>query len=313
MWSFVLRRLGSGLVVLAVVSNVTFLLLFFSGTRVGRILLGENATAEQVQAKEAELGLDRPLLARLGDWWTGAVRGDFGTSWLNQRPVFDAIGDRLPVTLALVCTAIVCISLVATLLGVTAAVKRGWVDRVVQVGALIGEAVPGFLIGLLLVTTFAIQLGWFPAISTIAPGAGRSAWVATLTLPVIALILNGAARTAQHLRSAVIKQLGMDYVRTLRSRGLPEREIVFRHVLRSAAPAALTVLSLQFIGMLSGVVVLEQIFALPGLGTLAVQATTTGDMPLVMGVVVYMVLLVVAVNLVVDLINGWLNPKVRVA
>jgi peptide/nickel transport system permease protein len=192
-------------------------------------------------------------------------------------------------------------------------VKRGWADRFVQIGAVVGTAVPSFLIGLVLVTVFAIRLGWFPAVSTISPGLGAGAWVASLTLPVIALLVNGVTSTAQQVRSAVLTQLGADHVRTLRSRGLPEREILTRHVLRSAAPAGLTVLSLQFIGMLSAVVVLEQVFALPGIGTLAVQATTTGDLPLVMGVVVYTVVLVLVVNLLVDLANGWLNPKVRVA
>ena len=135
----------------------------------------------------------------------------------------------------------------------------------------------------------------------------------SLALPLLALLIDGIAGSAQQIRSAFIKQLEQDYVRTLRSRGLGEREIMFRHVLRSAAPAGLTVLSLQFIGMLSGVVILEQIFALPGVGRLAVSATTQGDLPLVMGVVIYTVVIVIVVNLLVDLVNGWLNPKVRVS
>ena len=129
---------------------------------------------------------------------------------------------------------------------------------------------------------------------------------------MIALVINGVASGAQQIRSAVIKQLERDYVRTLRSRGIGEREILFKHVLRSAAPAGLTVLSLQFIGMLGGVVIIEQIFALPGMGPLAVTATTQSDLPVVMGVVIYTVLIVIVVNLLVDILNGWLNPKVRV-
>jgi peptide/nickel transport system permease protein len=310
---FVLRRLASGFVVLAAVCCLTFVLLFFSGGGIVRNILGDQATEAQIAAKEAELGLDRPLLARLTDWWSGAVQGDLGRSWFNRQPVLDTLATRLPVTLAMVLTAILLIAVAATALGMLAAVKGGWVDRVVQIGAVIGTAIPGFLIGLLLVTVFAIQQGWFPAVSTISPGVGPAAWAASLTLPVVALLINGLTSTAQQVRSAVLTQLGMEYVRTLRSRGLPEREILVRHVLRSAAPTGLTVLSLQFIGMLSAVVVLEQVFALPGLGTLAVQATTTGDLPLVMGVVVYTVVLVMIVNLLVDLANGWLNPKVRVA
>jgi peptide/nickel transport system permease protein len=313
MLSFVLRRLGSGLLVLGAVSVITFLLLYISSGNIARNLLGEQASAEQLAAKEAELGLDRPLLARLVDWIGGAVGGDLGTSWFTGQPVVEAIGSRLPVTLALIVVAIVLIGLVATALGVTAAVRRGWVDRVVQVGSVLGTALPSFLIALLLVTVLAVQLGWFPAISTIRPGAGADAWAMSLALPLLALLIDGIAGSAQQIRSAFIKQLEQDYVRTLRSRGLGEREIMFRHVLRSAAPAGLTVLSLQFIGMLSGVVILEQIFALPGVGRLAVSATTQGDLPLVMGVVIYTVLIVIVVNLLVDLVNGWLNPKVRVS
>ncbi|MGY1814937.1 ABC transporter permease [Blastococcus sp. SYSU D00820] len=313
MSSFLLRRLVAGLVVLAAVCCLTFVLLYAATDNIARNILGDQATAEQIAAKEAELGLDRPLLSRLGDWWAGALSGDFGRSWFNRQPVVDAITTRLPVTLTMVVVAILLIAVVATALGTLAAVKRGWADRFVQVGAVIGTAIPGFLIGLFLVAVFAIQLGWFPAVSTLTPGRWDSAWIASLTLPVVALLINGVTSTAQQVRSAVIAQYAMDYVRTLRSRGLPEREILTRHVLRSAAPTGLTVLSLQFIGMLSAVVVLEQVFALPGIGTLAIQATTTGDLPLVMGVVVYTVVIVIVVNLLVDLANGWLNPKVRVA
>jgi peptide/nickel transport system permease protein len=313
MLSFLLRRLVSGLVVLVAVASLTFVLLYTNTGSIARNILGEQATAEQIAAKEAELGLDQSLGSRLLGWFGDAAHGDFGRSWFNREPVVAAIVTRLPVTLTMVVVAILLIGVAATGLGLLAAVRRGWVDRLVQVGAVAGSAVPAFLIGLVLVTVVAIQLGWLPAISTITPGAGPGVWVASLTLPVVALLVNGVTTTAQQIRSAVIRQLELDHVRTLRSRGVPEREILLRHVLRSAAPAGLTVLSLQFIGMLSGVVILEQIFALPGIGQLAVQSTTSGDLPLVMGVVVYTVLIVIVVNLLVDLVNGWLNPKVRVS
>ncbi|WP_224387270.1 ABC transporter permease [Pseudonocardia sp. ICBG1293] len=310
---FLLRRLLSGAVVLAAVCCLAFLLLFFSTDDVASTILGEQATPDQIAAKNAELGLDRPLLERLAEWWAGALTGDFGASWFNNETVVAALAARLPVTLAVVAVAIVAIGVIATALGTTAAVRRGRADRAVQIGAAIGDALPSFLIGLLLVSLFVVALPWFPAVSTIAPGSGIGPWVASLTLPMIALLINGVAASAQQVRGAVLTQMSRDHVRTLCSRGLPEREILVRHVLRSAAPAGLTVLSLQFIGMLSAVVVLEQVFALPGVGTLAVSATTIGDLPLVMGVVAYTTVIVVVVNLLVDVANGWLNPKVRVA
>jgi peptide/nickel transport system permease protein len=215
--------------------------------------------------------------------------------------------------MTMVFAAMILIAICAALIGVAAAVKRGWVDRVVQVGAIIGDSIPGYVIGVFLVTFLAIQLGLFPATSTISPEVGPEAWVISMTLPVIALLINGVTGGAQQIRSAVIKQLERDYVRTLRSRGIGEREILFKHVLRSAAPAGLTVLSLQLIGMLGGVVIIEQIFALPGMGPLAVAATSQTDLPVVMGVVMYTVVVVIVVNLLVDIVNGWLNPKVRVS
>lgn len=313
MLSFIGKRLLSGVVALFVVACLTFTLLYISSGNIARNIMGDQASDAAVAAKAAELGLDKPLLVRLGNWLINAVQLKFGNSWFTNQPVFAAIGARLPLTLTMVIIATLLIAIVATLLGVTAAVKRGMADRIVQVMAVLAASIPGFIIGIVLVLVFAIQLRWFPAVSKISPTAKPADWVASLTLPIIALVLNGIASAAQQIRSAFIKQLELDYVRTLRSRGIPEKEILFRHVLRAAAPAGLTVLSLQFIGLLGGVVIIESIFALPGMGRLAVDATTQSDLPLVMGVVIYSVAIVVVVNLLVDIANGWLNPKVRVS
>lgn len=313
MLTFLLKRLVAGVVVLFAIACLTYTLLYFSSANIARNILGEYATAEQLTAKSAELGLDQPLIIRFLGWLGQALTGDLGHSWFTGQSVAGALFTRLPVTLALIVSAIIIIAILATLLGMAAAVKRGWIDRAVQTAAVIGDAIPGFVLAIILVTLLAIQLSLFPATSSISPDSPASAWVASLTLPVIAIVINGVTGAAQQVRSAVIKQLEKDYVRTLRSRGVSERVILFKHVLRSAAPAGLTVLSLQFIGMLGGVVIIEQIFALPGMGALAVASTTLGDIPLVMGVVLYTVVIVIIVNLLVDLANGWLNPKVRVS
>ena len=310
---FIAKRLGSGLVVLFVVSALTFFLLYVSSGSIARNILGDPATAEQVARNEHALGLDPPLVVRDFAWVADALSGNLGASWFTSEPVANSLATRIPVTMTMVFAAMILIAVCAALIGVVAAVKRGWVDRVVQVGAIIGDSIPGFVIGIILVTILAIQLGLFPATSTISPESGPDMWVYSMALPVIALLVNGVTGGAQQIRSAVIKQLERDYVRTLRSRGIGEREILFRHVLRSAAPAGLTVLSLQLIGMLGGVVIIEQIFALPGMGPLAVAATGQSDLPVVMGVVMYTVVVVIVVNLLVDILNGWLNPKVRVS
>lgn len=313
MIAFTLRRLASGVGLLVVISALTYTLLFFSSTSIARNILGEQATPEQITLKEQELGLDQPLIVRYFGWAGAAIRGDLGQSWFNAEPVAGVMLNRLPVTLTLMIVSILLVAIFATALGVIAAVRRGWVDKTVQVGSVIGDAIPGFVLAIILVTIFAVNLGWFPAVSTIRPGAGPEAWIVSLTLPVIAIVLNYVTSSAQQIRSAVIKELEKDYVRTLRSRGLGEGEVVLKHVLRSAAPAGLTVLSLQFIGLLGGVVILERVFAIPGLGALAVNATVLGDIPIVMGIVILTVVIVIIVNLLVDLANGALNPKVRLS
>jgi peptide/nickel transport system permease protein len=313
MVTFILRRIVSGVVVLFVVSTLTFFLLYFSATSVARNILGESATQAQVHLKEQQLGLDQPLVVRYFSWLGGVLHGDFGTSWFTSQPVVGSILSRLPATLSIVLVTIVIVAVLSTLIGVAAAVRRGWVDRVLQVVSIAGAAVPQFVVAIIIVTVFAIRLHWLPATGYVQADQSFVGWIGTITLPVIALAISAIASTAQQVRSATINVLGKDYVRTLRSRGLAPNEILFRHVLRGAAPAGLTVLSLQFIGMLGGVVVIEQIFALPGMGFLALQSTVQGDMPVLMGVVVYIVLIVVIVNLLVDLAVGWLNPKARVS
>jgi peptide/nickel transport system permease protein len=311
MISFIIRRLVSGVILLVVICALAYSLLFFNGSSIARNILGDQASPEQVALKEQQLGLDQPLPVRFFHWATGALTGDLGRSWFGTLTVSDALVTRVPVTLTLVIVSIVLVAVFATILGTAAAIKRGWVDRLVQVGAIVGDAIPGFVLAIALVTIFAVQLKLFPAVSSISPGAGVDAWVASLTLPVIAIVLNYVTASAQQIRSAVIVQRERDFVRTLRSRGLGEREILLKHVLRGAAPAGLTVLSLQFVGLLGGAVIIERIFAIPGIGQLAVDATVNGDIPIVMGVVLYTVVIVIIVNLLVDLANGWLNPKVR--
>lgn len=311
MLKLIARRLFSGVILLIVVSSLAFFLIYLTGGDVARNLLGEFATEEQIAQRRAQLGLDRPLLERFADWLGHAVTGDLGTSWVTSQPVATAVAGRLPVTLSLVIICIVVTAILATLLGIAAAQRRGWVDRLVQVLSILGFAIPGFVVALGLVTVFAVQLRIFPATGFTPFAVNPGLWALSLVLPVTALVLAAVASTAQQVRSAIIDVQGRDFVRTLRSRGIGEGEIAFRHVLRNAAPAGLTVLSLQFVSLLGGAVVVEQIFALPGIGSLAVDSTAQGDLPVIMGIIVYIVILVVIVNLVVDICNGWLIPKAR--
>lgn len=309
---FILRRLLSGALLLLVISALTYFLLFFSSSNIAINLLGDAATADQLAAKEVELGLDRPIFERYLGWLTSALTGDLGISWFSSESITTMLLTRLPVTLTLVVVTIFLAGLFATALGMTAAVRGGIVDRVVQILGVAGFAVPGFVLAIFLVSVFAIQLFLFPATGWVPLEEDPGLWLQSLVLPVSALLVGTIASSAQQFRSAMKAVLGKDWVKTLRSRGLTEREILLKHVLRASAPAGLTILSLQFVGMLGGAVIIEQIFALPGLGFLALQSTGVGDTPVVMGVVVVTVIVVILVNLAVDLLNGWLNPKVRV-
>jgi peptide/nickel transport system permease protein len=312
MAAFIARRLLSGVFLLFVLSSLTYFILFFSTSNVALNILGDLATPEQLAAKNAELGLDRPLFERWGEWIIAAAQGDFGKSWFNNLAIVDQLSQRLPITLTIVGITILVAAVLATVLGMAAAVRGGVIDKTVQMLAVAGFAIPNFVVAIFLVTLVAIQWKLLPATGWVPFELSPELWAKSLVLPVTSIVLATVASSAQQIRSAIKKNLEMDWVRTLRARGLSETEILFKHVLRASAPAGLTVLSLQFVGMLGGTVIIEQIFALPGMGFLAVQSTFLGDTPVVMGVVVYTVIVVIVVNLLVDLANGWLNPKVRV-
>jgi peptide/nickel transport system permease protein len=313
MLNFIARRIGAGAVLLLVISLLSFLLLSIPDTDVGRQILGPGAALADVDAKNTELGLDRPVLAQYADWLVHAVRGDFGTSWFSGEDVTLAVANRLPVTLSLMLGVTLVTAVLAFLLGVCAGVRRGAADRFVQILGVVGYALPGFLVTLVLVLVFAVRLNWFPAIGYTPFTESPAGWLATVTLPVASLSVTSVAGVSQQVRGAVIDTMRQDYVRTLRARGLSERRIVLKHVLRNASAPGLSVLGMQFVGLLGGAVLVEQIFGLPGLGSMTVAYTTRGDIPVIMALVMLTVIGVVLINLLVDIMIGWLNPKARIA
>ncbi len=313
MLRFILRRLFSGVVLLFVITTIAYVLLYLGGGNIARRILGTSATQANVQAKAASLGLDRPLIVQYIDWLGNALHGDFGSSWFTGQPVADAISSRAAVTLSIVLGATVLSAIVAVILGVWAAVRRGGIDRSVQVLSILGFAIPGFLIALALVLVFAINLHWFKPTGYIPFTESPSGWLSTVTLPIIALAIGSIAGVTQQIRGSVIDAVRQDYVRTLRSRGLSSGRVIYKHVLRNAGGPALAVLAVQFVGLLGGAVIVEYIFAIPGLGQVSVTSTSQGDIPLVMGLVVATAIIVVVVNVLIDLLQGWLNPKVRLS
>lgn len=313
MLAFILRRLVSGVILIGVISFLAFVLLYLGSGDIARRILGENATAETVAKKTETLGLNRPLLTQYWEWVTSALTGNLGRSWFSGELVSVSVANRLGVTLSIVIGATLISAVLSVLLGVLAARRGGAIDGAVQVFSLIGFAIPGFLIALGLVLFFAINLGWFKATGYIPVTTSVTGWLSSVTLPIVALAIGAIASVAQQVRGSVVDALSRDYVRTLRARGLDMRSVVFRHVLRNAGGPALAVLAVQFIGLLGGAVIVEQVFAIPGMGQLTVKATSLGDIPVVMGVVIAFAIIVVIVNLLIDLAQAALNPKVRLS
>ncbi|HWH25425.1 MAG TPA: ABC transporter permease [Pseudolysinimonas sp.] len=305
------RKLATAIVLVLAVATVTFFMLYGASADPVANLLGQTATPAQIAARRIELGLDRPVIVQYGDWLLNAIQGNLGTSWLNRQPVTDTLILRVPVTLSITIVATIVAAIVGVVVGTMAARWRGWVDHALQVLVIVGFALPAFWLAVVLSTTFAVNLRLFPAIGYISPATSIGGWMSSITLPVVALAAGVSASIAQQIRNSVLDVERRDFVRALRSRGLGSRRILFFHTLRNAAPAGLVVLSLQFIGMLGGAVIIENIFALPGIGSLAIDATNVGDVPVVMGVMLVTVVIVVVVNLALDLIQGVINPKAR--
>lgn len=307
------RKLISGFALFLIVSAVVFGLLYSNGEEAVRSSLGAAATDGQVHARMAELGLDHSVVKQYLLWLGHLPQGDLGNSFSTGEPVRDMLASRIPVTLSLVLFTTVLTAVLSALVGIISATRGGWLDHALQSLTVAGVAVPQFLVAIALVFTFAIAVPVFPATGYVSPDESVGGWVRSLVLPVVAILLGSVAGAAQQFRGTVKDVLERDFVRTLRARGISERAVVYRHVLRNAAGPGLTILAVQTIALLGGAVLIERVFALPGIGDLAQSASLQGDLPTVMGVVLVAIVMLVLVNLIADLLNNWLNPKVRQA
>jgi peptide/nickel transport system permease protein len=312
MTSYILRRLTAGIVLAVLVTFITFLLLSTSFEDVARTILGQSATPETVAGLMAAEGWDRPVVVQYGEWLFNAVQGDFGVSVYTSLPVTPSVIQRLAVTLSIIVPALLLTVIISTVLGVWSASRGGAIDRVSQIISMIGYILPGLLLAIALVYIFAVQLKWLPATGFTPLATDPAAWLRSITIPVIVLTIGGIANLTAQVRGRMIDELRRDYVRTLRTRGVSTSSIVFKHALRNAGSPALTVMSLEFIAMFGGALIIENVFALPGYGSFAFNASLQGDIPVILGITAFGVLLVTVVNLITDLANGWLNPRARV-
>jgi peptide/nickel transport system permease protein len=312
MLRLVLRRLALAVPLVLVVSALTFLLTALTPGNLAYTILGTNATPASVAAVDHQLGLNLPIYTQYWHWLEHAVTGNLGISISNEQSVASQLTAQLPVTLSLVIGATVISSVLGITLGVLGAVRRGASGRMIDLLATVGFAIPTFWLGLVLVDLLALQAKIFPATGYVAFASSPSAWLKSLVLPWITLSAAGVTGIAKQTRDAMRTELGRDYVDMLRADGVAEWRIVWIHALRNASITVVTMIGIFFVGLLSGAVVVETVFGLPGLGSLAVNATTNHDQPVLQGIAVLFCLIVVVANLIVDLAYGWLNPKARV-
>jgi peptide/nickel transport system permease protein len=309
----VLRRFAMAVPLLFVVSALTFVLVSLTPGNAAEQILGTDATPAQYAAFNRALGLNLPLYEQYWNWLRHALTGDLGTSIFTYQPVTQAIGQRLPVTISLLFGSLLVSVVIGIGLGVFSALRGGAVGRAVDVLALIGFSLPAFWVGAELIVIFAVWRNWFPATGYVSISDSPAGWLHSLVLPVVALSLYGIAALAKQTREAMLDVLASEYIRMARANGISSRSVVFRHALRNASLRVVTVIGLIAVSLIGGTVLVENVFALPGLGSLMVTAATQHDLPVVAGMVVYFTLIVVAINLAVDLAYVWLNPKVRLA
>lgn len=305
------RWLTISIPLLFAVSALTFLLVSLIPGDAARTIAGVNATPAQYEALRVQLGLDRPLWEQYVRWLGNALRGDFGRSAVNGSDVRRQLGDRAEVTITIVAGALIVATLLGTTLGVVSARGRRGVGRLTDALSLFGLAVPSYWFGLLLAYFFGVALGWFPPTGYSPIGNGVGSWLRSIALPLLTLGITASAGIAKQTRDAIAAEYRGEYVAMLRARGIAERTILLRHVLRNASAPIVTVIGLLFIGLLSGTVLVEAVFVLPGLGSLAVTSTRAGDIPVIQMVTVVFALLIVAVNLLVEVLYAVLDPKVR--
>ncbi|MCR1784125.1 ABC transporter permease [Nocardioides carbamazepini] len=274
-------------------------------------LAGEYATDEKLAAIRADLGLEQPVLTRYLDWIGGVVTGDLGTSYRTGQPVAEIVLDRLPVTLLLTLLALLIAIAIGVPSGVAAAQRPGtWVDRLFTTAATAGIAIPNFWLGMMLIAVFAVQLGWFPGPGGVDFADDPGNALRALVLPSVALGMVGSAEICRQVRSAMIENLGSDYVRTLRATGLSHWSIVWRHALKNSSLPLATILGIQVSHLVGGAVVVEAVFGLSGIGSLVVEATNQRDYIVIQAVVLLAAVIVLVTNLVVDISYRLLDPRI---
>ncbi|MGF9977820.1 nickel ABC transporter permease [Viridibacillus arvi] len=306
MKQFIINRILSSVIVIFGISIFSFLIIHLIPGDPVKIMLGINATSEQVEKLTHQMGLDRPLLVQYSHFISNLIQGDFGTSLKTGRPVLTEIVERFPETIKLASAGMLFAIIIGISMGVLAArYKDSLIDTFCMGIATLGVSIPSFWLGILLVMIFSVNLNWFP----IAEGTG----IRDVILPAVTLGVVGSTMISRLTRNGMVEVLSNDYVRTARAKGLDERLIVFRHAFRNVLIPVVTVIGLQIAGLLGGAVIIEQVFNWPGIGTLAIGAILSRDFPLIQGIVLFMGVVYVTINILVDILYSIIDPRVELS
>lgn len=306
---FLLKRAGSLLLVLFVTSFAVFGMMYLApGSPLSFVLGPRGGTPEQVARLTEQYHFDDPFLVRYFAWIGDLFQGNLGDSVVYRQPVLDLMGSRIGTTVALIALATLIIAVIGVGLGLLGALKAGWVDQLVTTVATLGLATPAFVIGVALISVFAVGLGWFP---TNGSGSGGMDTLVHLTLPAIALAVASAAYQTRITRASVLEEEGREHVQTAVARGLRPGLIVRRHILRNALIPITTVLGLTVATLIAGAVVVENVFALDGLGSLLVRAILQRDFAVVQAVILVLVLAFVVINAIVDFLYTIIDPRIQ--
>ena len=302
MAGFLLKRLAQAVIVIGAVVFIVFIMMFLSGNP-ALLLLPPDASREDILEFSRQMGFDRPMWEQFFSFVGNLLHGDFGRSWRFQSPALPLVLERFPATIELALASLGLSLIVAVPIGVISAVKRNTVfDGAAMVFALLGQSTPAFWLGIMLILVFAVQFG-------ILPTSGREG-LASLVLPAATLGLTLAGRTARLVRSSMLEVLNEDYIKTARAKGLAEWRVIGKHALKNALLPVVTVIGLELGHLLGGAVIVETVFAWPGIGLLAVQAVGGRDYPVVQAVIIIAALVFIATNLLIDLLYTWLDPRI---
>ena len=312
MGRYLVYRLLSAIPVLLIVSLLSFLIIFLVPGDPASEIAGPGASADEVSRIRQSLGLDQHVGIRMLAWYQRLLQGDLGQSILLNRGVTTAILERAPVTLSLAGLALVLSLGLALVLGVVAAVRQNtWVDQSAMTTALLGLSLPDFWVGLVMIYLFAVLLGWFPTGGYVEMSKGVGPWLRSLIMPATALGLAQLGLLARITRATMLEVLRQDYVRTARAKGAPERNVIGRHALANTLIPGVTVIGIIVGILLGGAVVVESVFALPGVGRLIIGAILRRDYPVIQGGLLLTASIYVFVNILVDILYAWLDPRVR--